>query len=253
MPRFFITSEQVDRGRVVLDSAAGAHLSRSLRVRPGESVVVVEAGTREHGVVVDGVTRDRVTGSIVWTRSATGEPRLRVHVLQAIAAQDMDAAVAALAQAGVDAIWPVLTSRGVVRPPAGRAAERAGRWRAIAREASQLAGRARAPEVHEVGPLAAALTALPRECRILACVLDPAAAPLGALALNADVTTAVVIGPEGGLDDAERRSLHEFGAREVHLGPRVIPARLAGFLAVSLLLGRAGDLDVPVAPPDGPR
>src|SRR4029077_8315380 len=120
------------------------------------------------------------------------------------------------ALAGASAIWPVLTTRGVARPYPRRVSERLERWRIIAREAAQLAGRARAPAVHQTLSLDAAVHALPTGCRILACVID-APDSAGSARAGSDRPVAVVIGPEGGLDEHDRSLVHAAGAVDVHL------------------------------------
>ncbi len=249
VPRFFVDTDQVAGGRATLTGQDANHLSRALRATAGETIVIVEAGTTEHGLELDEVTPARVSGSIVWSRPVGGEPRLAVHVLQAVPAQAMDATVEALTEAGAATIRPVLTHRTVSRPDPSRVIHRLERWRTIAREAAQLAGRAAPPDVHPILPLRDALQALPRDTRILACVISADATPISSHvpALPADL--ALVIGPEGGLDVADLRALHECGATTVHLGSRTFPSRLAGAIATSLLLAAAGDLDAAATPP----
>jgi 16S rRNA (uracil1498-N3)-methyltransferase len=249
VPRFFVDPDQVHSGRAMLQGNDANHLSRALRATPGETIVIVEAGTTEHGLRLDEVTPARVSGSIVWSRPATGEPSLAVHVLQAVPAQAMDATVEALTEAGVASIRPVLTHRTVSRPDPSRVVHRLERWRTIARESAQLAGRAAPPAVHAMLPLREALQALPRDTRILACVIRTDATPISNTALKHTSDIALVIGPEGGLDDADLHVLDECGATHVHLGSRTFPSRLAGAIATSLLLAAAGDLDVAAAPP----
>src|SRR5207302_890380 len=130
-----------------------------------------------------------------------GEAALEMHVVQPIPAKSMDETVEALALAGATAIWPVLTTRGVARPYPRRVTARLERWRVIAREAAQLAGRARPPTLHPTLPLDAALRALPDGCLILACVIDAPGATTG-VRFVAGRPVAVVIGPEGGLDES---------------------------------------------------
>ena len=251
VPRFFVDASAVDGDVVRIGGESAAHLARSLRARAGERIVVVEAGAVEHGVLLTDVDAKQVSGRIEWSRPVTGESRLRIHVLQAIPARGFDDTIEALAIAGADTIHPVLTERAVVRFDAAASRKKAARWEAIAREAAQLAGRGRPPRVAPAEPLAAALSALPGPCLILACVADARAIPIDTVTLGDTSTVACVIGPEGGLG---QRDLLELNAREaitVHLGPRIVPSRMAGFLAVSLLLARNGDLDQP--PADAPR
>jgi 16S rRNA (uracil1498-N3)-methyltransferase len=249
VPRFFVDTDQVGDGRATLLGQDANHLSRALRASVGETIVIVEGGTVEHGVRLDEVTPSRVSGSIVWSRPAAGEPRLAVHVLQAVPAQAMDATVEALTEAGGATIRPVLTHRTVSRPDPSRVIRRLERWRTIARESAQLAGRASPPVVHEILPLREALQALPRNTRILACVIGADAIPISSAVPAQTSDIGLVIGPEGGLDVADLRALDECGAAYVHLGSRTFPSWLAGAIATSLLLAAAGDLDAAAAPP----
>ncbi len=214
----------------------------------GETIVIVEDGRVEHGLKLDEVTPARVSGAIVWSRPVGGEPRLAVHVLQAVPAQAMDATVEALTEAGAATIRPVLTHRSVSRPDPSRVIHRLERWRLIAREAAQLAGRAAPPEVHSIRSLRDALEGLPAGSRLLACVIREGAARILSAVPTPPADVGVIIGPEGGLDVADLRLLEEYGAVNVHLGSRTLPSRLAGAVATSLLLAGAGDLDAAPAP-----
>jgi 16S rRNA (uracil1498-N3)-methyltransferase len=248
VPRFFVEPDQVSGGRATLTGIDASHLARALRAHPGETIVIVEDGSVEHGLQLDEVTASRVSGSIVWSREVEGEPRLAVHVLQAVPAQAMDATVEALTEAGAATICPVLTHRSVSRPDPSRVVHRLERWRAIARESAQLAGRAGPPDVHSILPLREALDALPDGTRILACVITQDAVSIMRAVPDVPADVGLVIGPEGGLDAADLRTLADSGAINVHLGARTLPSRLAGAMATSLLLAAAGDLDIAAAP-----
>ena len=78
-------------------------------------------------------------------------------------------------------------------------------------------------------------------------MVDAAAAPLAAISVRLDTPVAVVIGPEGGLSPIDLAELEAASAETVHLGPRVIRSRLAGFFAAAVLLATAGELHAAVA------
>lgn len=248
VPRFFIDASQVSEQRATLTGPDAEHLSRSLRARAGEVIVVVEGGAVEYGVQLDEVTPARVSGAIIWSRPATGEPRLAVHVVQAVPAQGTDDTIEALVVAGAASIRPVLTTRTVARIDAGRASRRLERWRLIACNAAQLSGRAAPPEVHDVVDLRAAVEHLHEGARIVVCAARDDAAPIATVALGGHASIGLVIGPEGGLDAADFDVLDAVGATYVHLGPRTFPSRLAGAMATSLLLAATGDLDTAASP-----
>jgi 16S rRNA (uracil1498-N3)-methyltransferase len=248
MPRFFVGPDQIADGRATLLAADSAHLSRSLRARPGETIVVVAGGTVEHGVLLEDVTPERVSGRVIWSRPVSGEPRLAVHVLQAVPAQAMDATIEALTEAGATSIRPVFTSRTVPRPDVSRASRRLERWQRIACEAAQLAGRAAPPDVHGVLPMRDALGALPSGTAVLACATRADAVPIATATPVPPGQVGLVIGPEGGFDDVDLALLDEAGGVWVHLGPRTLPSRLAGAIATTLLLAGAGDLNSAAEP-----
>jgi 16S rRNA (uracil1498-N3)-methyltransferase len=243
VPRFFIDTAQVAEQRATLTGPDAEHLSRSLRARAGEVIVVVAGGTVEHGMKLDEVTPGRVSGAIIWSRPATGEPRLAVHVLQSVPSQGMDDAIEALVVAGAASIRPVRTTRTVARIDAARAPRRLERWRLIARNAAQLSGRAGPPDVSDMVALHAAVEQLPKGARIVVCAARADAVPIATLEPGPHSTIGLVIGPEGGLDAADFEVLDAAGATYAHLGARTFPCRLAGAVATSLLLVASGDLD----------
>ena len=249
MPRYLIGDEAVAGDRVRIDGDLGRHLSRSLRVAPGERLLVITASGIEHGVVVDRVDGDLLEATSLFARTAAGEPRLRVHVVQALV-RELDDVVAGATHAGAASIRPFLAERSVVRPRTDQMAARRDRWHAIAREAAQLCGRVTVPRVEAAVGLDAVLRNLPAATRILTCDMHAPVA-LSRTALD-DGDVAVVIGPEGSLSEAEMSALDAAGATRVHLGPRTFPARSAAALAVTVALCAAGDLDEPAAPPPWP-
>ena len=146
VPRLFVTREQLRDGTLAIDGEPGRHLAASLRTRPGDLIVVVDDAGREHGVRVAAVQPGRVTGTIVWSRAAAGEPLLHLEVVHALI-REMDEVVAALAEMGAAVIHPIVAQRSVSRPDPERAAARTRRWAEIARKAAELAHRARVPAV----------------------------------------------------------------------------------------------------------
>ena len=76
MPRFFVPAAQIQGTTAVIGGRDAEHVARSLRMRPGETVVVVEEGRREHGVVLESVSPQGVGGRVVWSRDVTEDSRV---------------------------------------------------------------------------------------------------------------------------------------------------------------------------------
>ena len=243
--RFFLDAAAVTAGRVAIGGVLAHHLARSLRVREGDAVVVVAGGV-EHGVRLDAVAADHVGGQVEWTRDATGEPRLRITVVQALPRERMEDCIDILVEVGASEVRPVITEHVVTRASSERLAARALRWQAVAQESAQLAGRGMIPIVHPPARLDIALADLDAGTRIVACTFD-AEQPIAELEVDAAQPLALCIGPEGGFGPRDLDTLRDAGAHMVHAGARVLRTRYAGAIACALLLARAGDLAAPIA------
>jgi 16S rRNA (uracil1498-N3)-methyltransferase len=248
MHRFLVPPEALAGAAAVELTGAPAHqIARVLRLRAGETVVLFDGGGDEWRVRLTGVAPARVTGEVVERGPGGGEPRLRLTLYQALLKGDgMETVVRKGVEVGLAAIVPVVTARCVAReaPPA-----RLTRWRRIAGEAAEQAGRALVPPVHPPVPLAALLADPTRPPLLvawegerglgLAAALRRLSSPVPALGL--------LIGPEGGLTGEEAAGAAVAGATTVSLGPRVLRAETAGLVAASAVLFALGDLG---GPPD---
>lgn len=248
MPLFFVPAGQVSpTGEVQFLDRDAWHISRVLRSRQGEVVtIVVEDGT-EHDVRLETLGADQVTGVIVATRRTRREATARLHLVQAMPkGQGMSSVCEQVAELGVATIWPVLSERTISRPEPEQAFLRLERWRTIAREAAQLAGRHRFPEVRPLGPLLDSMQELRREdpkLQAFTCHDGELRQGLNSVAWDARRPTAVLIGPEGGFTADEVQQLASQGCLPVSLGPRNLRTTLAAVVALTVLLARAGDLE----------
>ncbi len=215
-----------------LPTAAGHHVAHVLRRRRGDSLRLFEPrlGLEADAVVVS-VDGARVVVEVQPPREApAGREFTIVHALGK--GDKMDAIVRDATELGVARIVPVTTARTVVRP-GDRASARVERWRRIADEAARQCGRALAPSVDDITPLAD-VRALSAALRLV--LVPHAPRPAGSLLLEATSSVAFVVGPEGGLDDAEITSLAEAGWEPASLGPNVLRTETVAAAVLGALL-----------------
>ena len=238
----------------VLDGAEGRHAGVVQRRGPGERLDVVDgAGTRLRCVVdavQDGEVRLRVDEVV-----AEPAPGVVLTLVQALAKGDRDElAVEAAVEVGVDAVVPWQADRSVVVWRGQRAAKSRAKWVATVRSAVKQARRACLPPVAEpvttrqlagrvrdVVADGGGVVVLHEEARTpLAQVRLPEAADPAAPGGAGAPALLVVVGPEGGIADAELEALVEAGAEAARLGPHVLRTSTAGPVAVALLSERLG-------------
>jgi 16S rRNA (uracil1498-N3)-methyltransferase len=229
--------------RLVLDGAEGRHAATVRRLRAGERVDVTDGCGELAECVVAEAVRDRLELSVV-RRVSVAPPRPRIVVVQALVkGERSELAVELLTEVGVDEIVPWTAARCVMR----WVPERSGRrWQQAAAEAAKQARRVRWPLVCPVATTAqiASRLAGASDAYLLheeASVPLPAA--LAGSQADGDREIVIVVGPEGGLIDAELDTLTAAGAQPVRLGPTVLRASTAGCAAAAVLLASTGRWD----------
>ena len=222
-------------GPARLEGPEGRHAATVKRLRPGEAVLLGDGRGGLAHAVVDVAGRDTVDLTI--TRRADADPPSpRVVLAQALVKGDRgELAVELATEAGVDGILPWRAARCVARWEEGPRGEKAlARWRTTVREAAKQARRPWLPVVEE--PVTTAALARRVAAADLAVVLHEAATErLADLALPRRGELLLVVGPEGGITDAEIAALVEAGARPVRLGPEVLRASTAAAVALGAL------------------
>jgi 16S rRNA (uracil1498-N3)-methyltransferase len=179
--------------------------------------------------------RDRLRLRVLY-REVEPVPALRVTLAQALVKGERgELAVELATEAGVDAVLPWRAARCVVRWDEGpRGAKALSRWRETARQAAKQARRSWFPEVAE--PVDT--TALAQRCAAAAGALvlhESALDPLPSVPLPDTGELVLVVGPEGGITEAELAALTAAGGRPVRLGPAVLRASSAATVALGAI------------------
>jgi 16S rRNA (uracil1498-N3)-methyltransferase len=232
--RIHLPAERIDGARGLLGPEARRYLADVLRLSPGASIEVFDGRGGRYGA--------EIGPGFEWVALGPREvaPPASVEIALVVAlakGEKMDLVVQKATELGVGRVLPFEAERSVVRLEPAKGEERAGRWRRIAEEAARQCGRADVPEVSPPAALARALSALAPGTRTF--VFHPGG---GRLDAGGAASVAAVVGPEGGLTDAEVAACEAAGAVRAGLGPRVLRAETAAIVAVALLQARFGDL-----------
>lgn len=233
--RALVPAELLCEGAITLPPAAAKHLA-VLRLKPGARIELLDGQGRR----ADATLTSANTANVGPPSIATGvEPSLALTLLFAVLKGDAsDRVIRACTELGVRTFAPVFTERTVAHPKANRLE----RWRRIADSATLQCGRHKVPEILAVADLPAALAALdsrpdaPTGLRLAPWVPERSA-PFPRPSQAPEPRGAVLlIGPEGGLTDAEAELARAHAFQTVTLGPRVLRAPTAAISATALLL-----------------
>lgn len=238
IPRIFVDAEFQANQPHALNAETSRYLGKALRLAAGATVCLFngKGGSWQAELAFAG------SQAVVTPLEFSGqdiESPLSVTLLQAVGrGERMDYAIQKAVELGVTAIQPIFSERTVVRLDGDRLAKRQMHWLGIARAACEQCGRNVVPEIKPALGFAEALKQSEAEVKL---VLAPAA-DKSSLPAGAPKSVALLIGPEGGLSDAEVTDAISVGWQSWQLGPRVLRTETAGSAALAVLQSRWGDL-----------
>ncbi len=225
-----------------LPSQPGEHAARVLRLGVGDPLTLFNGDGCDYLAEICAVEKRAVTVRIDACARVHNESPLALVLAQGIARGDkMDMIVQKATELGVTGLVPLLTERGEVRLDPARSIKRVSHWQAVAISACEQSGRARVPEILPIQPLDGWLDRLPHDGMLRVALMPQAAGTIHGLRFAANGGL-LVVGPEGGLGEADVRILEEHGFQGLSLGPRVLRTETAGLVALSALQACHGDL-----------
>jgi 16S rRNA (uracil1498-N3)-methyltransferase len=229
--RFFV--DAVHSGRAQIAGEEAHHLSRVLRVEPGQKFEISD-NQNVYLAEVESVRKDLVSFAIVEQIEAA-RPVVRAALLASlIKFERFEWMIEKATELGVERVIPVEAERSE-KGLAAAAQKRIARWSRVAREASEQSRRARLPLIEPAVSLTDAL----RDQSDYRYVLEEAeATPILSVvpeARHAGDCVALLAGPEGSWTERERVEIAAAGWGAVSLGPQILRAETAAIAGLSII------------------
>ena len=226
---FFMTEAALEpRAQVTLGEAVARHL-RVRRLGAGATIALVDGAGRKGTAMIVREAKDNVTVEIGDVEDIAPLPE--VHLMVPVADRDRMLWLAEkVAELGVTSWRPVLWKRSKSVSPRGEGPMFSAKVRGRMIAALEQSGGAHLPQIYPEATLTRAISAVPPGGARL--VLDPAAPPVFGVPVSAPITLA--LGPEGGLEEAEKAELKNAGFLPVSLGPGILRFETAGAAGVAI-------------------
>ncbi len=235
--RLFVDADLSEGGAVTCTPSQANYLRNVLRLKAGDAILIFNGRDGEwRAVLADAGKRATALAVRAQMRPQEGGPDID-YLFAPLKRARLDYMVEKATEMGVARLRPVLTRRTTP--------ERVNleRMRAHAIEAAEQCGILRIPELHEPQKLERVLAGWDAARPLIFCDEDSEeTCPFTALARLQPGPLAVLIGPEGGFDPAERELLSSqpFVTR-ISLGPRILRADTAAVAALALVNAVLGD------------
>lgn len=240
MTRFFVDPDVFDRDTIVLSGENAQH-AKVLRLKEGEIILVCD-GQGQECVCRVSQTAPEIVLSVEDRRSSVSEPVVDVSVYVAFPKADkLEHVIQKATELGAREIIAFPSSRCVSRPDEKSLKKKLERWQKIALSAAQQSGRGRIPQVLVLNSFSAALSRAAQSDRALLFYENEDAYTLKMALEGSYRTVSLMVGPEGGLEEAEVSQAQEAGLKICTLGKRILRCETAPLCALSAVMYDAGE------------
>ena len=243
MHRFFIPQPYGDT--MTITGVDARHIYTVLRMQCGSRVQIVsDDGVTALAEITD-THESVVTVKCLELLAESHEPSVRIVLAQGLAkGEKMDFIIQKAVELGVSEIIPVAMEHSVVRLEGDKAVKKVERWQKIAEAAAKQSKRDIIPMVQPVQTLVQILANDPCcDCKLIAYECEDKLGLKAALQKEQDLKELLlIIGPEGGISEAELQQARTAGALGVSLGKRILRAETAALVAAAAIFYETGDL-----------
>jgi len=246
MPRFFVTSPLAIGETCILPETVVRHV-HVLRLQIGDTITLFNGEGGAYDAELVDIEKRHASAQLRSHHTEDLETPYRLTLAQGVAGGDkMDWLIEKAVELGVHRVMPLTTSKSVVRLQGERAVKRREHWQALARAACEQCGRNRVPQVEPVTDLrhwlAEQVQSGATDSGVLKLLLSPRGAQQFDTLPAAPPPSGVIllIGPEGGLSEAEEEEAKACGFAALGLGPRILRTETAGIAVLAALAARWG-------------
>lgn len=213
------------------------YLSHVLRLGEGAEVLVFNGRDGEWSAAIAAKSKKALRLKVMALQRPQPPLPDLVYCFAPLKQGRLDYLVQKAVEMGAGSLQPVITQHTQVAKPGIE------RLRANVVEAAEQCGILAVPDVREAEKFERLLGNWDRERRLIFCDEDAATNnPLPALQAVRENKLALLVGPEGGFSDEERRMLRALPfVTAIPLGPRILRADTAAVAALALIQATIGD------------
>lgn len=235
---FFVTSDQIENNKIYIKGSDVNHIKNVLRHTKGDVLSVVSDQIK-YEVQIDEINSECVVCDIL-NKNLEEDNKIDLTIYQGLAKADkFEYIIQKCTEIGVHRIVPTEMKRCVVKLDNKDKVKKIDRWRKIAEVASKQSLRNDILEVAQVATFMDLINSLKNFDYVIMAYEKEKDVLLKDVLKNINADTykiAVIIGPEGGIDDSEAEKLVENGARSVSLGKRILRTETAPIVVAANIM-----------------
>lgn len=241
MPKFFIKNNQVKGEYIDITGDDVNHIKNVLRLKIDDCIQVCNSDTgNNYKAQIVSVEKSNIKCSIIEKLNSTVESNVYIHILQGLPKADkMELIIQKCTELGVQEITPVNMERSIVKLNPKDETKKVQRWQKIAEVAAKQSGRDKITQINNIVKFKDIFNVLKDYDAFLVAYEKEKENTLKKELIKlkgvSSPKVAVLIGPEGGIDDEEIKVLKTNNTKIITLGKRILRTETAP-LAISSII-----------------
>lgn len=242
MPKFFVPENQIEKEIITILGEDVNHIKNVLRLQREDEIIICSLSTSLNYLCkIQEIQDTKIICDIEKQVMKQSESNIHVDIFQGIPKFDkMESIIQKCTEIGVKEFTPVCMKRCVVKIEPKEEKKKLERWQKIAEVAAKQSGRDQIPIVHPVVKIKNIFDLLVKYDIVLVAYEQEKAntlkKQLQLLKIVENPKIAVVIGPEGGLEEQEIQQLRQHHAKIVTLGNRILRTETAPIVMAANIL-----------------
>lgn len=243
MRKFFVSSEQIEGNKIQVIGEDVNHIRNVLRLEISEKIKIGNKETSENYICeILEIAKEYVVCKILQKIESEVESNVEITVFQGLPKADkMELIIQKGTELGVCDFVPIEFKRSIVKLSGKDEIKKIERWQKIAEMAAKQSGRDIIPKINHVQNIKNVCQAIANYDIVLLAFENEEKNSLKNELLKLKNTKekfkiAIIIGPEGGIEDREIEVLEEYGAKVVTLGKRILRTETAPLNMVSIIM-----------------
>ena len=245
MPKFFVKNNQVSENEIYIVGNDVNHIKNVLRMKVGDRFNVCDEDYSENYLAeIEDFKNDIILCKVVEKIENKAESNVEICIYQGLPKADkMELIIQKSVELGVKEIVPVEMKRSVVKLTGKDRDKKIDRWQKIAEVAAKQCGRDVIPKISSVASVREIAENFKNFNLVFLCyekedklLFKHAIENFKEKNTPDDYKIAVVIGPEGGIDESEVELMKANGATVVSLGNRILRTETVALYCASIIM-----------------
>lgn len=231
--RFVVDEKNIENleNNIIVKGKEVHHIN-VLRYKMGDRLYI-----NNYNIEILKLEKDTLVGKILGSMPKCGEPNVNITLIQSYLKSDkMEYVVQKAVELGVKKIIPVITKNTVVKLDEKDKVKKTERLSKIAKEAIEQCGRTDSVLVENITNIKSINYSM-YDCILICHEKSKINLKNVVKDLRTHKNIAVIVGPEGGLDDKEvEEVLAQTNSKDILLGQRILRAETASLMILSILM-----------------